>query len=25
LNGWVFAGALAIGAYVGVKILNRLP
>jgi uncharacterized membrane protein YedE/YeeE len=25
LNGWVFAGALALGAYVGVKILNRLP
>jgi hypothetical protein len=25
LNGWVFAGALAIGAYVGVKVLNRLP
>jgi uncharacterized protein len=25
LNGWVFAAALAIGAYVGVKILNRLP
>jgi uncharacterized protein len=25
LNGWVFAGALAAGAYVGVKILNRLP
>jgi uncharacterized membrane protein YedE/YeeE len=25
LNGWVFAGALAIGAYFGVKILNRLP
>jgi uncharacterized membrane protein YedE/YeeE len=25
LNGWVFAGALAVGAYVGVKILNRLP
>jgi uncharacterized protein len=25
LNGWVFAGALAIGAYAGVKILNRLP
>jgi uncharacterized membrane protein YedE/YeeE len=25
LNGWVFAGALAIGAYLGVKILNRLP
>jgi uncharacterized protein len=25
LNGWVFAGALAVGAYIGVKILNRLP
>jgi uncharacterized protein len=25
LNGWVFAGALALGAYVGVKVLNRLP
>jgi hypothetical protein len=25
LNGWVFAGALAVGAYAGVKILNRLP
>lgn len=25
LNGWAFAGALAIGAYLGVKILNRLP
>ena len=25
LNGWVFAGALAAGAYVGVKVLNRLP
>jgi uncharacterized protein len=25
LNGWVFALALAGGAYIGVKILNRLP
>jgi uncharacterized protein len=25
LNGWVFAGALGVGAYVGVKILNHLP
>jgi uncharacterized protein len=25
LNGWVFAAALAMGAYLGVKILNRLP
>jgi uncharacterized membrane protein YedE/YeeE len=25
LNGWVFALALAIGAYVGVKLLNHLP
>jgi uncharacterized membrane protein YedE/YeeE len=25
LNGWVFAAALAVGAYLGVKILNRLP
>jgi uncharacterized membrane protein YedE/YeeE len=25
LNGWVFAGALAVGAYVGVKVLNYLP
>ena len=25
LNGWVFAGALAAGAYVGVKVLNHLP
>ncbi len=25
LNGWVFAGALAAGAYLGVKILNRIP
>jgi uncharacterized protein len=25
LNGWVFAGALAVGAYVGVKMLNHLP
>jgi uncharacterized protein len=25
LNGWVFAGALAVGAYVGVKVLNHLP
>ncbi|MGH8070473.1 MAG: YeeE/YedE family protein [Candidatus Entotheonellia bacterium] len=25
LNGWVFAGALVAGAYVGVKVLNRLP
>jgi hypothetical protein len=25
LNGWVFAGALAVGAYVGVKVLNRIP
>jgi uncharacterized protein len=25
LNGWVFAGALAIGAYIGVKVLNRMP
>ncbi|HSF33978.1 MAG TPA: YeeE/YedE family protein [Candidatus Tectomicrobia bacterium] len=25
LNGWAFAGALAVGAYVGVKILNHLP
>jgi uncharacterized membrane protein YedE/YeeE len=25
LNGWVFAGALAIGAYCGVKVLHRLP
>lgn len=25
LNGWAFALALAIGAYVGVKILNHLP
>ena len=25
LNGWVFAGALAVGAYLGVKVLNHLP
>jgi uncharacterized membrane protein YedE/YeeE len=25
LNGWIFAGALGLGAYVGVKILNYLP
>lgn len=25
LNGWVFAGALVAGAYVGVKVLNRMP
>ncbi|HEX9868469.1 MAG TPA: YeeE/YedE family protein [Candidatus Tectomicrobia bacterium] len=25
LNGWVFAGALALGALVGVKVLNHLP
>lgn len=25
LNGWVFAGALAIGAYLGVKVIDRLP
>ncbi|MBI3328900.1 MAG: YeeE/YedE family protein [Nitrospinae bacterium] len=25
LNGWAFAGALAAGAYLGVKILHRLP
>jgi uncharacterized protein len=25
LNGWVFPGALAVGAYVGVKVLNRIP
>jgi len=25
LNGWVFAAALAAGAYLGVKILNRIP
>jgi uncharacterized protein len=25
LNGWVFAGALAVGAYIGVKVLNYLP
>ena len=25
LNGWVFAGALAVGAYVGVKVLNHIP
>jgi uncharacterized membrane protein YedE/YeeE len=25
LNGWVFAGALAMGAYLGVKAINRLP
>jgi uncharacterized membrane protein YedE/YeeE len=25
LNGWVFGGTLAIGAYLGVKIINRLP
>jgi uncharacterized membrane protein YedE/YeeE len=25
LNGWVFAGALAVGAYLGVKVLHRLP
>jgi len=25
LNGWVFAMALTIGAYLGVKLLNRLP
>jgi uncharacterized membrane protein YedE/YeeE len=25
LNGWVFAGALAVGAYLGVKVLNRIP
>jgi uncharacterized protein len=25
LNGWVFAGALAVGAYIGVKVLNRIP
>jgi uncharacterized protein len=25
LNGWVFAGALAVGAYIGVKVLNHLP
>jgi uncharacterized membrane protein YedE/YeeE len=25
LNGWVFGAALAIGAYLGVKILNRIP
>jgi uncharacterized membrane protein YedE/YeeE len=25
LNGWVFAGALAAGAYLGVKILARVP
>jgi uncharacterized protein len=25
LNGWVFAGALMLGAWVGVKILNHLP
>ena len=25
LNGWAFAGALMAGAYIGVKVLNRLP
>lgn len=25
LNGWVFGGSLAIGAYLGVKIISRLP
>ena len=25
LNGWVFAGALAVGAYIGVKMLNHIP
>jgi uncharacterized membrane protein YedE/YeeE len=25
LNGWVFAGALAFGAWIGVRILNHLP
>jgi uncharacterized membrane protein YedE/YeeE len=25
LNGWVFAGMLAVGAYLGVKIIARLP
>ena len=25
LNGWAFAGALAVGAYIGVKVLNRIP
>jgi uncharacterized protein len=25
LNGWVFAGSLAVGAYIGVKLLNRIP
>jgi hypothetical protein len=25
LNGWVFAGALTVGAYAGVKILHRIP
>jgi uncharacterized protein len=25
LNGWVFAGALALGAWIGVRILNHLP
>jgi uncharacterized membrane protein YedE/YeeE len=25
LNGWVFAGALAVGAYLGVKVLNHIP
>jgi len=25
LNGWVFGSSLAIGAYLGVKIINRLP
>jgi uncharacterized membrane protein YedE/YeeE len=25
LNGWVFAAALAGGAYLGVKLLNRMP
>ena len=25
LNGWVFGGSLTIGAYLGVKIINRLP
>jgi uncharacterized protein len=25
LNGWVFAGTLALGAWIGVRILNHLP
>jgi hypothetical protein len=25
LNGWVFAGTLAVGAYLGVKLINRIP